>query len=153
MTDSDQDHIVLFEDARPHAAVCGDRPLFTRSPRGVWRSNLTGNPPIQPGEQWDHPAGEICPDCLILTLTLGDDPTELAHWANRSLSSTKAVAIAETAIRDAEIAEQDATDPPPPSAPHPSTPSPARGQRHRHNTPRRPQQRHNNRVQRIPVPA
>ena len=92
---------------------------------GHWTSDLTGNPAIQLGDQWDLPAGDTCQDCLLLTLTIGDDPFELDHWTKRPISAPKPTAIAESALRNHEIEED--TEPPAPTPAPPTHPL--------HNTP------------------
>ena len=113
MTDTPLDHIVTFQEQRPDLSICGERPQYTREPRtGQWTSRDTGNPPLHLGEQWDHPAGDLCPNCLILTLTLGDDTSELSHWIDRPASADKPIDIAEAALRGIEIIEMDTQQPP-----------------------------------------
>ena len=108
MNDPPQDHIVPFRHRRPGPSVCGERPWYNRDPRtGVWRNTNTGNPLILIGDQWDLPAGDVCPNCLILTLTLGDDTSELSYWTHRHRETDRPVDIAQNAFREREIYEID----------------------------------------------
>ena len=167
MNQDQQDHIIVFRDHRPGPGICGAKPLYTRDiSTGRWISRITGKEPIQLGDQWDLPAGDICRNCLLLTLTIGDDAFELHHWTHRGDSAPTPTDIAEDALRRKELDETTETDAPPPMPPPPrpnpgaATPPrrnnrPPQGRKPRR-TPSPPQApRHNRkpRLQRHPVAA
>ena len=137
MTDSE--HILIEDQHGRPRPVCGERAQYQRDPITMkWANPCTGGPAPFLGEEWDIPVGDLCPNCLVLVLTLGDDPCELTFWQQPDPGRPTPLEIAETALRDIEI------DAEPPAPPRPIPAAPTTKPRQPKGNPRQQQERNQN---------
>ena len=120
MTDSE--HILVEDQHGRPRTVCGDNTQYRKDPiTGTWTNPRTGETAPFLGEEWDMSIGDLCPNCIILVLTHGDDACELSFWQQKHPGRPTPLEIAETALRNIEI-DADVPTPSEPAAAAPATP-------------------------------
>ena len=124
MTDSE--HILVEDKSGTPHAVCGDRTQYRKDPITMtWTNPSTGETAPFLGEEWDMCMGDLCPNCIILILTHGDDACELSFWQQQYPDRPTPLEIAETALRNMEIEAEAPTPTPSKPAPAPAPATPA----------------------------